>query len=991
MISRSARQFLSGLDARFAGRHRQLLADRADRIGRIRQDRSLLQLREDTRWIRDDPHWRGAAAPEALRVRQVELTGPADQLRMVRRALASGADQYMADLEDSMCPGRRQVDEAHQNLRTVIHGEEVAASDTTLWMRPRGLHLQQPFEAGRMPAFLYDVGLHCWYNAERLATLGCGPYLYIPKLHFYEEGLYVRSVVDHIVEELDLPADTVRLTPLIETLPAAFEAEELAHALAPYLAGLNVGRWDYLHSLQSLCPEHPLPDRSALTMDAPFLQAYEDRVLDVCRRRGVSALGGMAAHIPVGGQVPDEVLQDKRREAERGFDGAWVAHPDLVEPVRQIFASRSLAPDEYNPPDDTIAALLQLPEGGLSDAGLAENVQVAVQYTQAWLEGRGAVAIDGKMEDVATAEIALAQLRQSAETLRQADALLEPAPAPVARVLRRRLADPDLSLTEACEAEVRDRGFVPLQYTEDELSRLAGSRPVPPEGAALTRHRGNFLNEFLQVPGAYYKFLGTSTGVSAVQVVAGGGGRVGPYAGGWQTNAMKNRLQELLPDTLHCAPEEAGACAAELNRHLHKADLVQGGGEAVDYYGTALLADLEQGWGTPEKTRMAVHRCIDNGVNVIHIEDQGERKRCGHLGDKELATFEDYCLILRAANLAAQERLPGQAGQQWVRFVARTDALSAKRITNSALLRDAEHPEHRFVDWERGTSPDGKYLYLRDGVGLELSIQRCAEVVRLGLASHVWMETPTADLHVARRFLHGVNEALAPHGVTARGLYNHSPSFDWDIKFVEEARPLAEALVRAGGPHSSVLQLQENLVQHGDPVQGDQEFQVAALSDMALLVRLLNRRQPEVSLWLAAARPSQLVHTLRQRPGEEHAAAKDELQNLIVQQRLRMFEPMLASFGFDLHLVTLPEFHVLAHQMHQLSAGFDKHGIEAYVSQVQRPERLTWEADPTYTYYKHQSATGTGVEAAFGELCGSSDVHGLSDSTETDDLNKRHS
>ena len=214
---------------------------------------------------------------------------------------------------------------------------------------------------------------------------------------------------------------------------------------------------------------------------------------------------------------------------------------------------------------------------------------------------------------------------------------------------------------------------------------------------------------------------------SAVNVVAGGKGKVGPYSGGWQANAMKNRLKMCLPDTLHVSPEESGNCAEEINNHLQRADAIQHiqkldnpDMNTTNYYDMAMLCDLEQGWCTPEKVRIGTQLAIKNGINVIHIEDQGEKKRCGHLGDKELNTYEDYALILRSANLAAQELLGlEQAEQQWVRFVARTDALSAKRIHNSTNLSTPHHPEHKFVDWKKGASPDGKYLYLKQGINPE--------------------------------------------------------------------------------------------------------------------------------------------------------------------------------------------------------------------------------------------------------------------------------
>lgn len=549
-------------------------------------------------------------------------------------------------------------------------------------------------------------------------------------------------------------------------------------------------------------------------------------------------------------------------------------------------------------------------------------------------------------------------------------------------------------------------GFEPITFPGHNLV------DPPKSGVELTKQRGAFLKKYLS-ENSSYGFLGTSNGVSAVNVVAGGGGRVGPYAGGWQSNAMKNRLNMCLPDTLHVAPEDCAECAKEVNEHLYRAHLVQAeqGLDNVRYEDLAFLADLEQGWNTPEKTRIAVRRCVEAGVNVIHIEDQGDKKRCGHLGDKELNSYDDYAVIMRSANLAAHE----MGVQNDVTFVARTDAYSAKRIHYSEQLRDPDHPEHKFIDWSRGPTLDGKYLYLKEGVnedsgrkwGLELAIYRGTKVVDDGLASHVWMETPDADLQVAKDFLIGVNANLASKGKIARGLYNHSPSFDWDIKFVAEAKPLAEIIAKdiksiiLGSVDPLNVKINDSLVEavrrclaeNGKPVQGDNIYcddtvrnMVPHLIDYALGEQSFFAQFSNDSVVTRAGSYASALHMLR-----ESAVFRpvDALTDIIVDERLRLFGPMLASFGYNMHLITLPEFHVTAFRMHDLARRFKNSGIEAFVTTTQRPERIRMTEDSTYTYYKHQTATGTGVEAAFNKVVGSSNVNALSASTESDDLKKR--
>jgi len=567
---------------------------------------------------------------------------------------------------------------------------------------------------------------------------------------------------------------------------------------------------------------------------------------------------------------------------------------------------------------------------------------------------------------------------------------------------------PRLSVTfSTSSARCADtNGFEPITFPGHKLI------DPPKSGVELTKQRGAFLKKYLEENDSY-GFLGTSNGISAVNVVAGGAGRVGPYAGGWQSNAMKNRLNMCLPDTLHVAPEDCADCGIEVNEHLYRAHLVQAeqGFDAVNYEDLAFLADLEQGWNTPEKTRIAVRRCVEAGINVMHIEDQGDKKRCGHLGDKELNSYNDYAVTMRSANLAAHE----MGVQNDVTFVARTDAYSAKRIHYSEQLRDPDHPEHKFIDWARGPTPDGKYLYLKEGInedsgrrwGLELAIYRGTKVVEDGLASHVWMETPNADLQVAKDFLTGVNANLAPQGKIARGLYNHSPSFDWDIKFVAEAKPLAEIVAKdiksnvfSENELSSVLvndsiveAVRRSLSENGKLVQGDDRFSEATIRSM--IPHLMDYAMGEQNFFSqynsssgnkCAGSYAAELNNLR-----ENAVYRplDAITDIIVDERLRLFGPMLASFGYNMHLVTLPEFHVTAYRMHDLASRFKDSGIEAFVTTTQRPERIRMTEDPTYTYYKHQTATGTGVEAAFNLAVGSSNVNTLSASTESDDLKKR--
>lgn len=522
-----------------------------------------------------------------------------------------------------------------------------------------------------------------------------------------------------------------------------------------------------------------------------------------------------------------------------------------------------------------------------------------------------------------------------------------------------------------------------------EINKLNGT--ILKNGTEISKHRGEFLNDYWK-NNSFYQFLGCSTGISAVNVVAGGRGRVGPYVGGWQINAMKNRLQETMPDTLHVSPEEPANCAIEVNNHLWKADAIQylNNENAVNYKDLALLADLEQGWSTPEKTRLSVKRAIQNGINIMHIEDQGPFKRCGHLGDKELCPIEDYELIMRSANFASQEVLgPEQSEKNWVRFVARTDALSAKRILYSKNLENKDHIDHKFIDWTKGFSADGKYLFLKQGInpetgkkwGLEMSIARTSHIVKKGLASLVWMETPDADLNDAKDYMTGVNNELAKVNMCATGLYNHSPSFDWDVKFYENAKKLTKKITDSYDGRN----LKKFLEINGDKIQGDDKMDNKTLQRLELAINdHRNNKTYQYSFAESDYYLSQLQETKFKTP-------YDLICDEIVAHRLKLFEIQLASFGYNAHLITLPEYHVMAFGMYKLAEQFHQDGIWAYVNQVQRPERIKFEEKTGYKYYKHQTMTGTGLESYFNQCVGSSNSNILSGSTETDDAKKRSS
>jgi malate synthase len=391
----------------------------------------------ETKVIREGD-WRVAPLPSDLLDRRVEITGPVDR-KMVINALNSGANVFMADFEDSNAPSWDNCVQGQLNLRDAVrrtieftapNGKQYRLGDSpaVLLVRPRGWHLPERHVllGGRpIPAALFDFGLYFFHNARVLVERGSGPYFYLPKLESHLEARLWNDVFLLAQERLGLPKGTIKATVLIETLPAAFEMDEILFELREHSAGLNCGRWDYIFSFikrLGMDPAYVMPDRAQVTMTQPCMRAYTQLVVKTCHRRGVHAMGGMAAQIPIkhdpaaNAAALEKVRQDKLREVKDGHDGTWVAHPGLVPVAKEIFDAHMKGPNQLgNLRPDVQAAredLLRPPTGTRTEAGLRQNVDVALQYLEAWLGGQGCVPLHNLMEDAATAEISRAQLWQ---------------------------------------------------------------------------------------------------------------------------------------------------------------------------------------------------------------------------------------------------------------------------------------------------------------------------------------------------------------------------------------------------------------------------------------------------------------------------------------------------------------------------------------------------------------------------------------------------
>ncbi|MEL7486541.1 MAG: malate synthase A [Pseudomonadota bacterium] len=439
ILTEDACALLVALVDEFAARRSELLVARREWQAKIDAG-ALPDFRPETADVRSGD-WKVGALPEALLDRRVEITGPVDR-KMIINALNADVKVFMADFEDALSPTWRNVIDGQRNLRDAARREisfedpksgkkyDLAPDPAVLIARVRGLHLDEKHvlrNGAPIPGCLMDFALYFFHNHQTLRDVGAGPFFYVPKLEHYEEARWWNDIFVAAQNRLGVAVGAIKATMLIETLPAVFEMDEILFELKDHAAALNCGRWDYIFSYIKTLKAHGdrmLPDRHAVGMDKPFLDAYSRLLVATCHKRGALAMGGMSAFLPA--KTPDEdaankekVRIDKQREADNGHDGSWIAHPALSDVVNTVYsnafaagATNQLAVSRDNDAEITAADLLAAPEGPFTDDGLRNNIRVAVQYIEAWLGGLGAVAIYGLMEDAATAEISRASIWQ---------------------------------------------------------------------------------------------------------------------------------------------------------------------------------------------------------------------------------------------------------------------------------------------------------------------------------------------------------------------------------------------------------------------------------------------------------------------------------------------------------------------------------------------------------------------------------------------------
>ena len=436
ILTKEATEFLARLATTFEGRRQELLARRKHRQEQLDAG-ALPDFLPETASIREK-EWTVAPIPLDLMDRRVEITGPVDR-KMIINALNSGANVFMADFEDANSPTWANNLDGHVNLGDAIRrritfespeGKSYKLNDkiATLLVRPRGWHLNEKHfyvDGAQISGSLFDFGLFFFHNAKELMARGSGPYFYLPKLESHLEARLWNDVFNFAQDALGIPRGTIRATVLIETILASYEMDEILWELREHSAGLNCGRWDYIFSFIKKFrnrPDFVLPNRALVTMDRHFLSSYVQLLIKTCHRRNIHAMGGMAAQVPIKNdpvaneQALEKVRQDKLREVKAGHDGTWVAHPGLVPVAKQVFDEYMKMPNQISIKREdvhvTAKDLIEVPSGEITEQGLRWNIDVGIQYLEAWLRGSGCVPIYNLMEDAATAEICRSQVWQ---------------------------------------------------------------------------------------------------------------------------------------------------------------------------------------------------------------------------------------------------------------------------------------------------------------------------------------------------------------------------------------------------------------------------------------------------------------------------------------------------------------------------------------------------------------------------------------------------
>ncbi len=848
ILTPEALQFLAKLHKEFEPKRQELLNNRQVKQSEINHGQGLKFLPE-TESIRNSD-WNVEAVSPDLMERKVEITGPVDR-KMVINALNSGAHVFMADFEDSNSPTWKNNIEGQINLIDAVNknityknpeGKEYALKDktATLMVRPRGLHLNEEhvkINGKPIAASLFDYGLYFHHNAHNLIENGSAPYFYLPKLESYKEAKLWNDIFKFSQDEMSIPEGTTKATVLIETIPAAFEMDEILHSLKEHSAGLNAGRWDYLFSTIKKFRNNPsfiLPDRSELTMERDFMKAYADLVVKTCHKRGIHAIGGMSALVPIkndkdaNDKAMAEVKKDKKREAEQGFDGAWVAHPGLVSLVKETFDEQikgqhqisNKRPDVKSSHFDLMPHIPVSGMGAITENGLRTNINITIKYLASWLDGNGCVAINNKMEDAATAEISRSQVWQWLEhkagtvdgqtithdlVKKITNEELEKIKNEVGegkfnsgkyklaadifeKVVNKREFT-DFITTEAYPHIVTQAENEQTIETKDEfVKRLENEWKNNPRWEGIVRPytasdvhkiKGNIDQEYtiaklgsnnlwnmLTNEKEAVRTLSAMVPQQAIQQVRAGLKAI--YISGWQVASGANNYRGMFPDRSIYPVDSVPTFVEHINNVLVQTDQIhREKGDDKTKWLVPLVADAEAGFGDVLQTFELIKHMIKAGASGIHLEDQeGALKKCGHLGGKVLVPTREFVKKLITARLATDMcNVPTV-------IIARTDAGSG-----SLLKSDIDPYDKSFVDYSKGRTEEGFYHVK---AGIDQAISR--GLAYAPYSDMLWFETSTPDMKEAEQFAKAIHEKF-PGKLLA---YNCSPSFNWKAKLSDD-------------------------------------------------------------------------------------------------------------------------------------------------------------------------------------------------------------
>ncbi len=838
VLTPEALSFVADLVRRFRPRVEELLERRREMQRRYDAGErpSFLSATEEIR----SSDWTVASIPADLQDRRVEITGPVDR-KMIINALNSGANVFMADFEDSFSPTWRNVVEGQVNLKDAVEGViDYVAPETgklyrlkdriaVLMVRPRGWHLLEKHvivDGRSATAALWDFGVFFWNCAKTLIAKGTGPYFYLPKMESHLEARLWNHVFVYAQDALGIPHGSVRATVLIETIPAAFEMDEILWELREHSAGLNCGRWDYIFSTIKRFRADPaavMPDRGHITMDKGFLRAYVQRLIRTCHRRGIHAMGGMAAQIPIK-EDPEanetalaKVRADKVREVTDGHDGTWVAHPGLVPIAKAIFDQHLKGPNQIHRKREDVRVtardLLRTPEGPRTEAGLRHNVRVSVQYLESWLRGSGCVPLYNLMEDAATVEISRSLAWQ---WIHHGVVLDDGSPLTVERF--RAVLGEEMDRIRLEVGEVRFAGgrfeeartlfermstqadFVEfitlpayelLEASDEEKARVlagapaaAAESPAPPHPDArrwdgvvrrysradVERLRGSVrIEHTLAQLGArkLWELLHTQPYVAALGALTGSqavqmvkAGLEAIYLSGWQVAADANTSGETYPDQSLYPSDSVPALVRRVNAALRRVDEIEHAeGRNGRTWFAPIVADAEAGFGGPLNAFELMKAMIEAGAAAVHFEDQ-------LASEKKCGHLGGKVLVPTSTfvrTLTAARLAADVMGVPTI-LIARTDAENASLVASDVDPYDAP-----FVE-PGSRTPEG---FLRYRGGLEAAIAR--GIAYAPHADMIWCETQSPDLDFARRFADGIH-AMFPGKLLA---YNCSPSFNW--------------------------------------------------------------------------------------------------------------------------------------------------------------------------------------------------------------------